>query len=161
MLYIGGSVVCTFIVQCISTSAELFQVNDETIIHKRVRASSLERGQRKQKQTVYNFEKCKSILESINQFCSKWLTFVLVCYISITGILVIEHISTTTLVGFGPFTVWLLWEEVIGWVLLYCSGQPNQIMRQKSIVSPTCITSRRSVRSICKESMHPSIRVKS
>lgn len=74
---------------CIRTSAELFQVKDETIIHKRERASSLKRGQRKQKQTVYNFEKCKSILESINQFCSKWLTFVLVCYISITGILVI------------------------------------------------------------------------
>ena len=55
---------------CISTSAELFQVKDDTIIHKRVRASSLKEGKENRNQQC-------TILKSANLYLRASISSVL------------------------------------------------------------------------------------
>ena len=145
---IDGSAVCTFTA---SEQAGLSYSNStrgQSSTSESVRASSLERGQRRPENQQHTIEKCKSTLESIGSILVGLLMLAfVVCFgvfIFITGMLVIEHNNNGGVLVFVGSLAPSAFLSLVG----YCGkklidigssnrnagvDQPGQIMKQKPI----------------------------
>ena len=142
----GGSAVCTFTA---SEQAGLSCSNStrrQSSTSGSVRASSLERGQRRPENQQHTIEKCKSTLESIGSILVGLLMLAFVvcfgAFIFLTGMLVIEHNNNGGVLGFVGSLAPSAFLSLVG----YCGkklldmgnagvdhDQPDQITEQKPI----------------------------